>query len=284
MFGQLVQTITSDGIKLDGFLAASPGQKVWIVGHGVNSSFYSSSLLRELAELFSKLGYGCLLANNRGHDLCSLSFGTLPQRIGSQFENVAECVHDFQAWQECLIRNQMVPYGLAAHSLGAVKGAFWLGGETALTQIKRFIALSPPRLNTELIADGSKKGLIFVEQLERARELCLAGEGDRIIRVRFPMPTWVSAATFVDKYGSGHKYDYLNALERIEIPTLWAFGSIEVTQGMKNFRNADLEIRQVSERDSLHHHRTSVIEGGDHSYAGVRSTLFEAISDWLETA
>ena len=98
------------------------------------------------------------------------------------------------------------------------------------------------------------------------------------------MPTWVSAATFVDKYGSGHKYDYLNALERIEIPTLWAFGSIEVTQGMKNFRNADLEIRQVSERDSLHHHRTSVIEGGDHSYAGVRSTLFEAISDWLETA
>jgi hypothetical protein len=178
----------------------------------------------------------------------------------------------------------MVPYGLAAHSLGAVKGAFWLGEETALTQIKHFIALSPPRLNTELIADGSKKGLIFVEQLERARELCLAGEGDRIIRVRFPMPTWVSAATFVDKYGSGHKYDYLKALERIEIPTLWTFGSIEVTQGMKNFRNADLEIRRVSERDSLHHHRTSVVEGGDHSYTGVRSSLFESISDWLAAA
>lgn len=279
--GQLVQSLTSDGIKLDGFLHANPGQQVWIVFHGVNSSFYSSSLLRELALFFNELGFGYLLANNRGHDLCSLSFGALPQRIGSQFENVAECVYDFQAWQDYLVRNQMVPFGLAAHSLGAVKGAYWLSEKNCLSQINRFLALSPPRLNTELIADGTKKGMIFFEQLERARELCSAGDGERIIRVRFPMPTWVSAATFVDKYGSGSKYDYLNALDKIETPSLWAFGSVEVTQGMKNFLNADLAIRQIAERDSLHQHRASVIEGGDHSYTGVRSTLFETIGDWL---
>ncbi|MCU0720371.1 MAG: hypothetical protein MUC83_11755 [Pirellula sp.] len=281
LIGKLVQSVTADGIKLDGFLNANPGQQVWMIFHGVNSSFYSSSLLRELASFFSGLGYGYLLANNRGHDLCSLSFGVLPQRMGSQFENVAECVHDFQAWQEFLAQNQMVPFGLAAHSLGAVKGAFWLCRESSLPQIERFVALSPPRLNTKLIADGTKKGLIFVDQLERARELCLAGEGERIIRVRFPMPTWVSAATFVDKYGSGGKYDYLQCLDKIETPSLWTFGSIEVTQGMKNFLNADLAIREIAEKESLYQHRASVIEGGDHSYVGVRNALFETISDWL---
>jgi predicted alpha/beta hydrolase family esterase len=247
----------------------------------VNSSFYSSSLIRELAGVFSELGYGVLLANNRGHDLCSVSYGPLPQRIGSQFENVSDCIHDFQAWQTYLTQKQTVPFGLAAHSLGAVKGAYWLGRKDAATQVERFLALSPPRLNTELIADGTKKGLIFAEQLERARELCSNGEGDRIIRVRFPLPTWVSASTFADKYGSGSKYDYLATLGGIEVPTLWAFGSIEVTQGMRNFRNADVAIREVADRDSMYHHRATVIDGGDHSYTGVRSLLFDEIRDWL---
>lgn len=284
MLGKLVQCSTSDGLKLDGFLSASPGQRVWLIFHGVNSSFYSSSLLRELASFFSESGNGFLLANNRGHDLCSLSFGAIPQRVGSQFENVAECVHDFEAWQQFLIQNQMVPYGLAAHSLGAVKGAYWLSQTNSLTKISRFVALSPPRLNTDLIADGTKKGGIFVKQLEHARELCSAGEGERIIRVRFPMPTWVSAATFVDKYGSGSKYDYLNALDKIEIPTLWTFGSVEVTQGMKNFHAADLSIRQISESRSLYQHRASVIDSGDHSYTGVRGLLFASIIEWLASS
>jgi hypothetical protein len=281
LIGKLVQSVTSDGLKLDGFLNAAPGQKVWLIFHGVNSSFYSSSLLRELALFFNESGYGYLLANNRGHDLCSLSFGAIPQRVGSQFENVSECVYDFEAWQEFLLQNQMVPHGLAAHSLGAVKGAYWLSQKITLPKISRFLALSPPRLHTELIADGTKKGEIFVKQLEHARELCSAGEGERIIRVRFPMPTWVSAATFVDKYGSGSKYDYLNALSKIEIPSLWTFGGVEVTQGMKNFLHADLSIRQISEAESLHQHRSAVIDAGDHSYTGVRSMLFATISDWF---
>lgn len=284
MLGKLVQCTTSDGLKLDGFLSASPAQRVWLIFHGVNSTFYSSSLLRELALFFSQSGYGYLLANNRGHDLCSLSFGAIPQRIGSQFENVSECAHDFEAWQQFILQGQMVPYGLAAHSLGAVKGAFWLSQASSLPKISRFVALSPPRLNTDLIADGTKKGGIFVKQLEHARELCSAGEGERIIRVRFPMPTWVSAATFVDKYGSGSKYDYLNALDKIEIPTLWTFGSVEVTQGMKNFLHADLSIRQTSESQSLYHHRASVIDAGDHSYTGVRPALFAAINDWFASS
>lgn len=284
VFGQLVQTTTSDGIKLDGFLAALPGQRVWMICHGVNSAFYSSSLLRELADVLSGLGFGVLLVNNRGHDLCSLSYGPLPQRIGSQFENVSDCVHDFRAWHDFLGQRQMIPYGIAAHSLGAVKGAFWLSMEQSKIPLERFIALSPPRLNTDLIADGTKKGLIFQEQLAHARELCSAGEGDRIIRVRFPMPTWVSAGTFADKYGSGSKYDYLSAIPKINIPSLWAFGSIEITQGMKNFRDADVTIREVSDRECLYNHRTSVIEQGDHSYNGVRSALFDEIRDWLATS
>ena len=284
MLGKLVQTVTKDGIKLDGFLAAAPGQKVWIVFHGVNSSFYSSSLLRELASALVASGFGCLLANNRGHDLCGVSYGTIPQRIGSQFENVADCIHDFAAWRSFLVDEGFAAYGVLAHSLGAVKGAYWLGNQTEKAEIERFIALSPPRLNTELITDDPRKGVVFREQLDVAKSLCESGEGDRIIRVRFPLPNWVSAGTFVDKYGSGDKYDYLRFLPTIDPPSLWIFGETEVGQGMANFRHADLIIRQLTEQHSLFQHRVTVIDGADHSYTGTREALLSTIMEWLSRA
>ncbi|XZE21642.1 alpha/beta hydrolase [Pirellulaceae bacterium SH449] len=282
MNGKLVHTFCEDGVKLDGFLAAESSRRVWLLFHGVNSSFYSSSLLREIAAFLLDLGFGVLLANNRGHDLCSISYGqTLPQRIGSQFESIESCVLDFQAWEQFLITNSLEPIGLAAHSLGAVKGAYWLSQAGLTTKLKQFLAISPPRLNTSLIADNSKRGAVFCEQLEKAREMCQSGDGEKVIKVRYPLPTWVSAATFVDKYGSGDKYDYLTRIAAIDQKTIWAFGETEVSHGMNNFRNADLAIRDVIESASTYQHSVTVIEGGDHSYTNKRPQLLHSVRDWL---
>lgn len=280
--GKLVHTFCEDGVKLDGFLATEGRRGVWLLSHGVNSSFYSSSLLREIAAFLFDLGFGVLLANNRGHDLCSISYGkTLPRRIGSQFESIECCVLDFQAWEQFVILDNLEPIGLAAHSLGAVKGAYWLSQARSKTMLKQFLALSPPRLNTSLIANSSEGGAVFCEQLEQAREMCQAGDGEKIIKVRYPIPTWVSAATFVDKYGSGDKYDYLERLTSIDQRSLWTFGETEVSQGMNNFRNADLTIRTVIESASTHQHSVAVIAGGDHSYTGKRPQLLHYVRDWL---
>ena len=54
MLGTLVQTHTSDGVRLHGFLSEPTRFRVaWILVHGVNSNYYSSTLLLELSQILA---------------------------------------------------------------------------------------------------------------------------------------------------------------------------------------------------------------------------------------
>lgn len=288
MYGRLVQCITSDGVRLDGIWTPGESNHVWLVTHGVNGNFYGSSLLLELADHLHQSGFGVLLVNNRGHDLSAFSADPVPHRIGSQFEEVSDCCRDFAAWESWCRQTQRVSlFGIAAHSLGAVKAAYWLAHRGALDasssegMLQRFWALSPPRLNTSLLLKDPKKADVFREHLDKAREYIDQGQSDTIMRVRFPLPNWVSAKTFFDKYGSGDKYDYLSYLDRISVPTLWTFGDSEVRNGSLNFLDADIQISAEKENRNLFQHSVAVIDDADHSYRGVRQALFQSGSTWL---
>jgi alpha/beta superfamily hydrolase len=285
VLGELVQTETTDGVRLDGFLsvpAFSVSKKrensVWIITHGVNGNFYASNLLKSVAEQLSKLGFAVLLANTRGHDICSFNNGTIPMRIGSEFENLGHCGFDFQAWNRWIQDRGSTLFGVAAHSLGAVKAAFWVA-ESGM-ELDRFIAISPPRLNTQLLLGDPKRAAVFAEHLQLAQSLCDQGKPDEVIKVRFPLPNWVSASTFLDKYGSGNKYDYLTKLERIRAKVLWVFGGSEVRNGSINFLDADIHLRSEIERSSLFRQSVEVIDGADHSYRDKREDLAACIEQW----
>ena len=285
MLGQLVQTETKDGVRLDGFLSipavaisARRERSVWIVTHGVNGNFYGSNLLKTVAERLNDLGYAVLLANTRGHDICSFNNGTVPLRTGSQFENLGHCQLDFEAWGRYIHDRNLELLGIAAHSLGAVKAAFW-AAENGI-ELGQLIAISPPRLNTQLLLEDAKRSAVFGEHLQLARSLCDQGKPDEVIKVRFPLPNWVSASTFLDKYGSGSKYDYLAQLDRIRAKVLWVFGGSEVRHGSINFLDADIHLRSEIERSSLFHQSVEVIDGADHSYRDKRAELADCIEQW----
>lgn len=278
MLGRIVDTKTSDGIQLHGFYIA-PAQAsnaIWIIVHGVNGNFYSSTLLMHLAATAHEQGNAALLINTRGHDLASFGSTDMPARLGSMYETIEDARLDLEAWLAWCRGEGYSRAGAMAHSLGAVKVGYALAH--GLSGLESWIALSPPRLNTELLLNDPAKRDVFREQLQEAQSYCDAGRDNHIMRVRFPLPNWVSARTFADKYGSGDKYDYLAWRHQLVLPTLWLFGQLEVREGSANFRDAD----QMLESNLPKGHVVQVIDSADHSYRTTRDALRQQIATWLQ--
>jgi pimeloyl-ACP methyl ester carboxylesterase len=197
------------------------------------------------------------------------------------FEHIEDGLLDLTAWVDFAKREGFEHVGIAAHSLGAVKAAYAYAHGLARTQ--RFIALSPPRLNTGTLSDDPKKGALFRAHIELAQSLVEQGKANEIIKVRFPLANWVSAGTFLDKYGSNDKYDYLKVVEQVPVPVLWIFGEQETRDGSANFRNADERLMDSIVSSNLARQSVRVVASADHSYRETRVELCDCIQAWLES-
>ncbi len=281
MLGTLVHTTTSDGVRLHGFLSEPTRfQNAWILVHGVNSNFYSSSLLLDLSQRLATHDTAVLLVNTRGHDILSFNSGPTPMRVGSQVESISAGQLDLDAWVQFLGRKGIQGISLLGHSLGALKCLLWsLKNNESLNAL---VAVSPPRLNTDILLNDPNRGAVFREHLTSANEKCEAGHPESVMKVRFPLPMWVCASTFKDKYGSGDKYDYVAMASGLSVPTLWTFGQLEVERGTSNFKDADIELkRRLAEpSSSLGKHTVCVVSSADHSYRGVTAQLSDCIGSW----
>lgn len=280
MLGTLVQTLTSDGVRLHGFLSEPASfRHAWIFVHGVNSNFYSSSLILELGRLLADDDTAVLLANSRGHDILSFNSGPKPMRLGSQIESISNCQLDLDAWIHFLSQRGIESVSLLGHSLGAIKCILWSKNNMHL---RALVAVSPPRLNTNLLLSDPLRGAVFLEHLSEANENCAGGNPDFVMKVRFPIPMWICAASYKDKYGSGDKYDYLAMANELAVPTLWTFGEYEVESGSANFKDADVELKKrlAVHFNGLEKHTVCVISNADHNYRDAVTQLADSIRKW----
>ena len=280
MLGTLVQTTTTDGVKLHGFLTEPKDPRnAWILVHGVNSNFYSSGLLLDLTRRLASNDTAVLLVNTRGHDILSFNTGPVPMRVGSQIESLASSQLDLDAWFHFLTKRAFANISLLGHSLGALKSVLWSLKNNE--RLRSLVAVSPPRLNTEILLRDPKRGGVFREHLNEAEVYCKSGNPEVVMKVRFPLPMWVCASTYLDKYGNHEKYDYLSMVHHLNVPTLWTFGEYEVDGASVNFRNADVELRrEIAKHPKIEKQTVQVIEGADHSYRDVTLKLGDCISGW----
>ena len=281
MLGTLVQTNTSDGVRLHGFLSEpTPSHHAWILVHSVNSNFYSSSLLLELGRQLASEDTAVLLINTRGHDILSFNSGPTPMRIGSQIEIISSSQLDLDAWFQFLTRKGVQSVSLLGHSLGALKCVLWSLKNSEC--LRALVAVSPPRLNTDLLLGDPVRGAVFLKHLQDANQKCDSGHPDSVMKVRFPLPMWVCAATYKDKYGSREKYDYLAMAKAICVPTLWTFGQFEVEGGSANFKHADIELKKqlANQFKGSKKHTIHVVSNADHSYRDAIVPLGECILNW----
>jgi alpha-beta hydrolase superfamily lysophospholipase len=281
---ELVQATTADGLRLDGILREAASRDaaatvdIWLMLHGTGSNFYSSKLLSALEPRCARSA-AVLRVNTRGHDLVTPG-GTAARRwLGAAFERVDEAPLDLAAWVEFCQERGYQRIGLLGHSLGAVKAIYWLAqlaDAQATAPVRALVAASPPRLSYSHYA-SSERGDEFLGIFGLAQAYVEAGRPDELMLVKFPLPYWVSAAGYVDRYGSHERYNVLMSIERVPVPLLVTYGSRELQTDVA-FRGMPEEIEKLASRAPR---QVAVIAGGDHSYSTVELSLAERIELWL---
>lgn len=285
MLVELVQATAADGLRLDGALAApvadSAGQLPCdglVLLHGTGSNFYSSSLLAGLAEHGARLGLTVLRANTRGHDAASIArVGASARLQGAAFESFAESPLDVAALVELLVARGCRKIVGGGHSAGAVK-AIYAQAKTPHPAVVGVLAISPPRLSYgAFLAGGARER--FQREYERAETHVQAGEGDALLHVQFPLPMFITAAGYLEKYGPAESFDVRKLLPEVSVPTLVTLGGQELQRNAA-FIGLDEDLRELpaAQAGLL---RTAVVAGADHFYTNQQAELYEAVERWL---
>ena len=282
MLVELVRTTTSDGVKLDGGLAMPPAAAepaevdAFVLLHGVGGSFYGGSMFAALAQPLLAQGSAVLRVNTRGHGSVSmLATEGGPTRGGAAFEVVDQCRYDIDAWIELLLARGFSRVGLLGHSLGAIK-AIYAAAHGLPEQVVGVVAASPPRLSCSAFRLGLRSG-DFLESLSTAKQFQSEGRPDALITARFPFPLLISAASYIDKYGD-ERYNIEKLVSRLQLPTLFTYGGIELEQGGVAFAGLPDAIARACDEQ---HVSVKTIDAADHFYNGVYDRLVGAILDWL---
>jgi dienelactone hydrolase len=280
----LVQTMTRDGVRLDGaFLAPGNGGHplvavdAFCLVHGTGGNFYNSALFDSLADRFLELGCAVLRVNTRGHDLMSTAVTARGgRRLGAAYEVVDDCRADLAAWVDWLKQRAGPRIGLVGHSLGAVKCLYALAQEPQQAA-SCVIALSPPRLSYSWFCT-SPQGRAFLETYAAAEQCVQQGQPTALLDVKLPLPFVITPAGYLEKYGPDERYNYLQFVAGVACPTLITLGGVEVEDNMA-FRGAPEALADLAARQGQL--TVATIAGADHFYTGVRANLVARVEAWL---
>jgi pimeloyl-ACP methyl ester carboxylesterase len=284
---EVVQTWTSDGIRLDGSFQSSPNPSssglavdAFCLVHGTGGNFYGSSLFDTLAERLLTIGCAVLRINTRGHDgISTAATAQGGKRLGAAYELVDDCRKDLAAWLDWLRQRSGQRVGLVGHSLGAVKCLYAVAHEPHIAA-RCVIGLSPPRLSYSWFC-SSPQGPNFLQSYAEADRCVQKGDSSALLDVKLPMPYVITAAGYVEKYGPDERYNYFRFLSSVRCPVLVTLGEVEAASNMA-FRGAAEALADLGQR----HRQIAVatIPGGDHFYTGVRPQLLAHVESWLRGA
>lgn len=285
MICDLVKTVTPDGLRLDGALHAPTAQPVRDLGidaviclHGVGSNFYGSSLLEAITPPLQSLGLPVCWANTRGHDnLFAASYRFGRRWFGAAFESVDECRQDIAGWLDLLRHRGWQRVALVGHSLGAIKSVYSQAVEPR-EEVRAIVAISPPRLSYQFFQQDPN-GTAFREAITTAQHYLDQQAGDQLIHVKYPFPLWITAAGYVEKYGPAERYNIIPLVHRLNCPTLFTYGELELESGSVSFAGVPDALRAAARPDQ----NLSILEipEADHNYLRATAKLGQAITSWF---
>ena len=276
---QLVQTETSDRLRLDGaWQFAGDGSPAALLLHGVGGNFYGSSLLASLAGVLRDRGWSVLRANTRGHDLVSLAEVNGRYRWeGAAFETVARCVRDVAAWLAFLREHRPARTAVIGHSLGALKAVYAAAHDPSATP-DAIVALSPPRLSYAAFANGPERDA-FLKTIDQARDAMRRGRATELLTVRTPFPLLISAGAYLDKYGPDENYNLERFAGQVRCPVLYVYGQHELESGGTPFAGIIEAIQRLPHTGPPPQFIT--VDGADHFYTDRHDEVTRAVIQWL---
>lgn len=286
----IIQVKTKDNICLDGlYLPAEAKDAVFINFHGTASNFHEEDYNKFLAEELLANGISFISANNRGAGVMDTY-----QQTGAAFEKFEDCLADFDAWLEFIIKEGFEKIILAGHSLGSEKVVYYMNNGRYADKISAIVLLGP--------SDSSGSHRILKGQvnprwpeieklLQQAEEMVKSGRGREFLpnnaygSIIGLMPK--TAESFLDFLGPNSKN-----LEALPLATgrLENYAKIKVPILAVISDNEDREFTALPIRDALNLMKkenplteTAIIAGTDHDFIGKEKELAEIILNFIES-
>lgn len=292
MEGQLVRTITSDGLELAGFFAKGKSDIAVFHSHGTSGDFYTHKFIETEGEMLAQKGISFLTANNRGHDV----FADIRKHegkkvgwasVGGGFERFEDCLIDIAAWLEFLQTQGIKRIILQGHSLSQ-KGMYY----QHIKKDKRVVGqihLSPQNdAGIMYYALGEKK---YKEVNKRVEKMVREGRGNKILEKELSPVSYVTSALmyygYLTEQGAGTLTPYHNpaspnwkTISEVKEPMLVVFGSEDVYM-KPSVKTASELIKEKTK--STPDTTVEIISGATHSYLDYEKQLTSKIEHWIST-
>ena len=287
--GNLVKTITSDGLELAGFWVDKKSEIAVFHSHGTSGDFYTHKFIENEAEKLSSLGISFLTANNRGHDVFAdirkHKHGNVEwAQIGGAFEKFEDCLYDIDSWLNFLTNQGVKRVILQAHSL-TQKILYYQFNKKDRRVIGQ-IHLSPCNdAGYMYYLLGEKKYRETNREIERmVKEANITKLLPKELSVVCPMGA-LAYYGYLTEDGAGNLFPYHNSespkwklLNVTQEPILAIFGGSDgfikpsIKEAAELFKKKAKSTKDVT---------VEVINGASHSFVGFEDKLVRMITIWV---
>lgn len=290
MEGQLVKTVTSDGLEHTGFWMNQKSDIAVFHSHGTSGDFYTHKFIETEGELLASKGISFLTANNRGHDVYAdirkhekekVNWTT----IGGGFERFEECLIDIASWLDFLQKQGVRKVILQGHSLS--QKALYYQHIKKDGRVVGQIHLSPQNDDGLMYYSLGEKKYKNVNQ--KIEKMVNEGRGSEVLEKELSPVSYVTSALmyygYLTEKGKGTLTPYHNPsspnwkiIAGVKEPMLVIFGSQDVY--MKP--SVETAAKLIKEKTKQTPDTTvKVITGATHSYIGYEKELSDIISGWI---
>jgi pimeloyl-ACP methyl ester carboxylesterase len=272
---EVVSLITRDQVQIFGGFWEPRGTPVatavdaWLLLPGASGAFYSQ-VQGPFASALADAGYPVLTLSTRGHDLAWLN--RLNGKLyGLAAEIIAEAGEDIVAGLDELERRGFRRVGLLGHSMGAIKGSYFLahGGDP---RIRVFAQTSGARIGRSRWEQAPNRSKIE-EELRRAEQLIAEGRGEELLLFETTLQgrSYSTPNAFIDRHVDD-RYDTLKLAAGLTVPTIFLGGSNEPEMIPKSLLE-QFQAAATGARPSAF----AMIEGADHFYTGKAKEAIDAV-------
>jgi alpha-beta hydrolase superfamily lysophospholipase len=288
--GELVKTITSDGIELQGFWINKKSDLALYHSHGSAGDFYSHNFIDVIGEKISSEGISFLTANNRGHDVYAYLRKHTDEKIkwtqiGGSFERFEDCFLDISSWIDFLKAQGTKKVILQGHSL-CQKLVYY-----------QYIKSDPRVAGQVYLSPGNDAGLMLSalgeEKYQKTNKMIkkMIEEGrekemlPKELALVCPMAA-IAYNGYLTEESVGNIFPYHNpdskkweALSRIEDPLLIIFGEADnlIKPSIKEAAHLFKEKTKSSKNVDV-----EIIKQANHSFTGYENELSNIINAWIK--
>ena len=221
---QLCTFKTADKERLHGLLFTPSGERsdlALVFVHGVAMNFYLPPLV-VFGQTLAEHRYHCFVINTRGHDWIARA-GNLTKFGGSAYENLEDCLLDFDGALAYLEKQGYRRFVLVGHSLGAIKSIIYQGTRRRADVVGVVSCSAPKQFYSERVSRQAG----FRETIQKAESMVAEGRGEELLSIAVgATPGIFSARTHLDKYGKDDRNDCRPYAKRLSCPLLAIVGGL----------------------------------------------------------